>query len=120
MELNSKTWDSLEATCQVENSLFYTAISKQKWKLLKTTKVLDSVPFLDDTDLFCSEDNIRTLFKTANHKLKQINDSFFANKLSINVEKTKYIIFPKLTDHHDNVTLKLPSLQLSLNKIMEI
>ena len=34
MELNSKTWDGLEATCQVENSLFYTAISKQKWKLL--------------------------------------------------------------------------------------
>ena len=76
MELNSKTWDSLEATCHVENSLFYTAISKQKWKLLKTTKVLDSVPFLDDTDLFCSEDNIRTLFKTANHKLKKLMISF--------------------------------------------
>ena len=34
--------------------------------LKNSTKVLDPVPFADDTDLFCSGNNIRTLFKTEN------------------------------------------------------
>ena len=34
--------------------------------LNNSTKVLDPVLFEDDTNLFCSDDNIRTLFYTAN------------------------------------------------------
>ena len=34
MEFNLKIWNSLEVICQIENSLFRTVISKQKWKLL--------------------------------------------------------------------------------------
>ena len=42
MEFNLKTWNGLEATCQIENSLFRTTISKEKWKLLNVvfSKVL--------------------------------------------------------------------------------
>ena len=112
MELNLKTWNGLEPICEIENSLFRTMIPKQKWKLLNVvipkvlilgplffltfvndlnnlSKVLDPVPFADDTSLFCSDDNIRTLFESANQKLNQINDCFLANKLSLYVEKTK-------------------------------
>ena len=49
------------------------------------TKVLDPVFFTDDSNLFCSENNVRTLFETANQELNQINDWFFANKLSQNI-----------------------------------
>ena len=38
------------------------------------TKVLDPVLFADDAKLFCSGNNIRTLFETANQKLNQIKD----------------------------------------------
>ena len=84
--------------------------------LNNSTKVLDPVLCGDDTDLFCSDNNIRTLFETANEELSQINDWFLANKMSLNVEKTKYMLFHKLA-HPENIPLKLPSLQLIANFI---
>ena len=44
--------------------------------LSNSTKVLDPVLFADDTNLFCSDNNIRTLFETANQELSQINTGF--------------------------------------------
>ena len=41
-------------------------------------------------------------------QLNQINDWFLANKSSLNSEKTKYILFHKLTDQ-DNIPIQLPS-----------
>ena len=49
-------------------------------------------------------------------ELGQISDWFLANKLSLNVEKTKYMLFHKLTDQ-ENIPLKLPSFQLNGNII---
>ena len=66
--------------------------------LNNSTKILDPLLFADDTNLFCSDNNIRTLFETAKEELSQINDWFLANKLSLNVEKVKYILFHKLID----------------------
>ena len=51
--------------------------------LNNSTKVLDPVLFADDTNLFCSDNNIRTLFETAKKELNQVNDWFLANKLLI-------------------------------------
>ena len=42
--------------------------------LSNSTKVLDPVVFTNDTNLFCSNNNIRTLFEIANQELSQIND----------------------------------------------
>ena len=85
--------------------------------LNNSTKVLDPVLFVDDTNLFCSDNNIRTLFETANQELSQINDWFLANKLSLNVDKAKYMLFHKCIDQ-ENIPLKLPLLQLN-SKIIE-
>ena len=52
-----------------------------------STEVLDPVLFADDANLFCSDNNIGTLFETANQGLSQINDWFLVNKLSLNVQK---------------------------------
>ena len=84
--------------------------------LSNSTRVLDPVLFADDTNLFCSDNNIKTLFETANQELSQINDWFLANKLSLNVEKTKYMLFYKCIDQ-ENISLKLPLLQLNSNII---
>ena len=80
--------------------------------LSNSTKVLDPVLFADDTNLFCSDNNISTLFETANQELNQIDDWFLANKLSLNVEKPKYMLFHKCIDQ-ENIPLKLPLLQLN-------
>ena len=66
--------------------------------LTNSTKVLNPVLFADDANLFCSSNNIRALFETVNQELSRINDWFLANKLPLNVEKTKYMLFQKLTD----------------------
>ena len=84
--------------------------------LSNSTKVLDPVLFADDTNLFCSNNNIRTLFETANQELSQINDWFLANKLSLNVEKTKYMLFHKCRDQKI-IPLKFHLLQLNSNII---
>ena len=49
--------------------------------LNNSTKVFDPVLFADDTNLFCSDDDIRNLFETTNQERNQINDWFLANEL---------------------------------------
>ena len=65
--------------------------------LSNSTKILDPVLFADDTKLFCSDNNIRTLFETANQELSQINDWFLANKLSLNLKFLGIIFDEHLT-----------------------
>ena len=48
--------------------------------------------------LFCSDNNIKALFETANQELSQVNDWFLGIKLSLNVGKIKYMLFHKFTD----------------------
>ena len=84
--------------------------------LNNSTKVYDSVLFADDTKLFCSDSNIKAVFEIVNQELSQINDWFLANKLSLNVEKTKWMLFHKLRDQK-NIPSKFPSLQLNGNII---
>ena len=49
--------------------------------------------FADDTNLFISDENIGELFQQMNNKLKSVSTWFKANKLSINIDKTKRTIF---------------------------
>ena len=49
--------------------------------------------FADDTGLFKSSNNLEDLFKSANDELDKAADWFNANKLTLNVSKTKYMIF---------------------------
>ena len=44
--------------------------------LNSSTKVLDPVLFADDANLFCSDNNIRSLFETANQGLSQLMIGF--------------------------------------------
>ena len=46
--------------------------------------------FADDTNFFYSHKNIKGLFYTVNSELEKISQWFKANKLSINIKKTKF------------------------------
>ena len=57
--------------------------------LSNSTKVLDLVVFADDRNLFCSDNNKRTLSETGNQELSQINDWFLDICYFINVQIKK-------------------------------
>ena len=65
-------------------------------ELNKASKMLNSIMLADDTNLFFSRDDIKTLFEIVNQELINIQEWFKANKLSLNTSKTKYIFFHKL------------------------
>ena len=66
---------------------------------LKTCK---SILFADDTTLLFNDSNPKNLLRTINSELEIATKWFSANKLSLNVTKTNYVIF-----HNPNK--KLPS-----------
>ena len=57
--------------------------------LPQSSDLLDPIMFADDTNLFFEYENISTLFSEVDNELMKINEWFKANKLSLNVEKTK-------------------------------
>ena len=51
--------------------------------------------FADDTTFQINDHNLQTLFQTANNELNKAATWFKANKLTLNVSKTKFILFRK-------------------------
>ena len=61
--------------------------------LHKVTRYLDLITFADDTNLFCSYKNMKTLFQIVNSELKLVTEWFLANKLSINAKKKQSMFY---------------------------
>ena len=72
--------------------------------------------YADDTNLFLTHKDIRYIFETANLQLERINQWFISNKLSLNVSKTMYSFFYKLSKR-DNIPLLLPKLNINNSEI---
>ena len=62
--------------------------------------------FADDTNLIYSGKSIRSLFNTVNNELSSISHWFSSNKLSLNADKTKFILFHKVRQR-DNIPVVL-------------
>ena len=84
--------------------------------LYLASNILEPITFADDTNLFYSHENIKTLFNIVNNELNKLNECFKTNKLSLNVDKTKYTFFHKL-NQRDTIPLKLPNLILNNSSI---
>ena len=57
------------------------------------SKLLHIILFADDTNIFYSAINIDDVTTVVNNELKQLGLWFRANKLSLNVNKTNFIMF---------------------------
>ena len=68
--------------------------------------------FADDTNLFCSNKEIKPLFLKANFELGKISEWFWANNLSLNKYKTRLTLFHRPQDR-DNLPLWLPALKIN-------
>ena len=84
--------------------------------LCHSTPLLEAILFADDTNLFYSHNNVKELFRTMNAELSHLNDWFCANKLSLNTDKVKYVLFHKAKSK-DNLPLVLPDLFINDVKI---
>ena len=79
------------------------------------TKYLDPIMFVNNTNLFYSHKNIKTLFQIVISELKLVNEWFLANKILLNAKKkknkkkTKYDLFHKVT-MRDSLHLQLPTM----------
>ena len=88
---NQDKTDMLEIKCGVPQGsvlgplLFLLYVNNLK----NASTMLDPIMFADDTNLFYSHANIKTLFKTVNEELSHLSEWFASNKLSLNTEKTK-------------------------------
>lgn len=59
----------------------------------KSSKEFTFYLFADDTSLTYANDNLRTLELTVNNELEKISEWLNANKLTLNVKKSNYVIF---------------------------
>ena len=61
--------------------------------IVNCSGILYFLLFADDTNIFYSSKNHIDLMKTVNDELHKLSEWFRANKLSLNVNKTNYILF---------------------------
>ena len=65
--------------------------------LFKASNPSIEVMFADDTNFFLSHKNIDTLFASMNKELENVSTWFKSNKLPLNVDKTKWLLFHPLS-----------------------
>ena len=76
--------------------------------LLNVTNKLFPILFADDTTLLIEGRNIHDSITTLNNELNSLNVWLGANKLSINVSKTHYVVFHRAkrkNNNHNNIFL---------------
>ena len=87
--------------------------------LPNSSNVLVPIIFADDTNFFFEHSNINTLFKTVNEELIKINEWFSANKLSLNVGKTNFLLFHKSGKKY-SIPSHLPTLKINNHYIERV
>ena len=93
---NNKTSDNLDITCGVPQGsvlgpLLFIVYTND---LPDCIEGAETILFADDTTICQSSDNIELLYHSMNDNLDRLTDWFKANTLSLNINKTNYMIFP--------------------------
>jgi len=63
--------------------------------------MLQLILFADDTNLFAFHRNLNTLVQLVNRELALLNTYFEVNKLSLNVDKTVFMVFISARKKYD-------------------
>ena len=70
--------------------------------------------FADDTSIYLQNNDIKKVFDAGNKELQLVDQWLIANRLSVNVSKTKYILFKTA---QSKLTTKKQNLAFRQNKI---
>ena len=73
------------------------------------------VLFADDTNVFLSGKDMNTLIDTMQLELKKLYDWFIANKLTLNIAKTHFVIFHRARQKH-MINIKINKVQIEQTK----
>ena len=82
------------------------------------SKVLEFILFADDTNIFFSHNDPNFLMELVNTELKKLSCWFQANKLSINVKKSNYIIF-KTSQNRQKLDLHFSVNDTKIDRVTE-
>lgn len=75
---------------------------------IKNSTCLNLLSYADDTSIYASDKDLPRLFTHINTELDKLNHWFRANKLSLNTNKSNYIIFsPSNKPKFDQYTIKI-------------
>ena len=83
----------------------------------EVSKTLKTILFADDTNLLCCGDNLEQLLDTVEKELIKLKSWFDANKLTLNLSKTKFIIFG---NRSNNSNKKLMINDVEIERVTEI
>lgn len=72
--------------------------------LVKCLRFSNCVTFADDTTVFLSGNNLKFLYRKANEDLRHLSAWFNSNSLTLNAEKSKYILFRTKNKTLNNVS----------------
>ena len=86
--------------------------------LCNVSKVLEFILFADDTNIFFSHNDPNFLMELVNTELKKLSCWFQANKLSINVKKSNYIIF-KTSQNRQKLDLHFSVNDTKIDRVTE-
>ena len=82
--------------------------------LCRVSKCLKFILFADDTNIFCSGEDLNSLSKMVTNELDKLKDWFDVNRLSLNISKTNYMIF---SNRLKNTDLKIEICNTSINRV---
>ena len=86
--------------------------------LSTVSNALFTILFADDTSIFLSDKNYDTLLNTMNNELLIITKWLSANKLSLNIKKTHYMVFSGKKSNLSNCDVRINNQTIS--KVSEI
>ena len=74
----------------------------------RASDLLFAILFTDDTSVFIEGKSYTGVINSVNNELQKVNEWFKSNKLTLNVEKTHYMLFhrTRIKDHKINVVLQ--------------
>ena len=88
----------------------------------KCSNILEFHLFADDTNLFLNYSNILNLETILNVELEKVSQWLYANKLSLNIEKTSFVVFyspQRRLAHELNLSISSMSVK-SVNQVKYI
>ena len=97
MKLGNDCSSCLDIACGVPQG----SVLGPKWFILcindicRVSNVLRLVLFADDTNIFCSGENLEQLVENMENEMDKLKTWFDKNKLSLNFSKTKLMLFGK-------------------------
>ena len=80
--------------------------------LPNVSKKLYSILFADDTSVFLERNNLNSLSTIINEKLNKLSIWLASNKLTLNIEKSHYVIFHRVRLKQSNINISLSNISL--------